>query len=247
MDAFNTEAGAEVYFTPGDFLVMVGATNGDLNQSVDDPGVEPSPAILGKLGYDKQINEDLRVRLTGSYYGSAEGQTNFLYFGDRAGSRYYLVMADNTANATADFRTGRVNPSMINEVNAIMINPFVKFKGLELFGTFETVSGKISGEAQTRSWTQLHAELLYRFGSKEQFYAGGKFNRVEGDQPNFNPNADPNQVDVNRYAFGAGWFMTPNVLLKAEYVNQDYNGYGNSSLLNEGNFNGAMLEATIGF
>lgn len=247
MDAFNTEAGAELYFTPGDFLVMVGATNGDLNQSVDDPGVEPTPAILGKIGYDKQINEDLRVRLTGSYYGSAEGQTNFLYFGDRAGSRYYLTMADQDANATDDFRTGRVNPSMINEVNAIMINPFVKFQGLEFFGTFETVSGKISGEAQTRTWTQLHAELLYRFGSREQFYAGGKFNSVEGGQPNFNPTVDPNQVDVSRYAFGAGWYMTPNVLLKAEYVNQDYNGYGNSSLLHEGNFNGAMLEATIGF
>lgn len=247
MDAFNTEAGAEVYFTPGDFLVMVGATNGDLNQSVADPGVKATPSILGKVGYDTQINKDLRVRLTGSYYGSAEGQTNYLYFGDRAGSRYYLVMSNLGANPTDDARTGRVNPSLINEVNAIMINPFVKFKGLEFFGTFETVSGKISGEAQTRTWTQLHGELLYRFGSREQFYAGGKYNTVSGELPNFNPTAQPTQVDISRLAVGAGWYMTPNVLVKAEYVNQDYKGYPTSSLLYEGNFNGAMLEATIAF
>lgn len=51
MDAFNTEAGAELYFTPGDFLIMAGITNGKLNQSVaTDTVTEYTPAFLAKLG-----------------------------------------------------------------------------------------------------------------------------------------------------------------------------------------------------
>lgn len=246
MDAFSTEAGAEVYVTPGDFLFMAGITNGNLNQSVVTDGNQ-TPAILGKAGWDSQINDDLRLRLTASLYTSGEGQTNFLYFGDRAGSRYYMVMEGQSADPTANFRSGRVNPSMINEVTAIMVNPFVKFKGLEFFGTYENTSGKISGEAQTRNWDQLHGELLYRFGGDEQFYGGVKYNTLSGELPNFNPNGAPDEVTIDRIAAGAGWYMTPNMLVKAEYVNQTYDGYPQASLNYQGEFDGFMLEAVISF
>ena len=44
--------------------------------------------------------------------------------------------------------------------------------------------------------------------------------------------------------------MTPNVLAKIEYVNQEYNNsdvWGPTNALKGGKFNGVMLEATIGF
>lgn len=246
MDAFSTEAGAEIYVSPGDFLFMAGVTNGNLNQSVVSSGNQ-TPAILGKAGWDSQINDDLRLRLTASLYTSGEGQTNFLYIGDRAGSRYYMVMEGQSADPTANFRSGRVSPSMFNEVTAIMVNPFVKFKGLEFFGTYENTSGKISGEAQTRNWNQLHGELLYRFGGDEQFYGGVKYNTLSGELPNFNPNGAPDDVTIDRLAAGAGWYMTPNMLVKAEYVNQTYEGYPQASLNYQGEFDGFMLEAVISF
>lgn len=252
MDAFNTEAGAEVYFTPGDFLLMLGATNGKLNQSAatnnNNTGV-----FLAKAGWDKQMNEDLRVRLTASYYGSAEGNTNYLYFGDRGGSRYYLVMEPDGSSPVSSYRSGRWNPSFINEVQAIMINPFVKFKGLEFFGAYETASGKISSEAvDSRSYTQIYAEAVYRFGENEKYYVGGRYNTVSGELPHFNPDptSSPTEISISRFALAAGWYMTPNVMLKAEYVNQDYNDFpatGGNSIFNEGNFNGAVLEAVISF
>ena len=41
--------------------------------------------------------------------------------------------------------------------------------------------------------------------------------------------------------------MTRNILLKAEYVVQNYNDFGATSILNEGKFDGAMVEAVISF
>ncbi len=250
LDAFNTEAGAELYFTPDDFLVMVGVTNGKLNQGVLNPG-NNTPAFLAKLGYDTQLNEDLRLRLTGSLYTTADGQTNFLYNGDRAGSRYYMVMEPQfftnragvvaTANPTDNFTSGRFNPSFVNEVTAIMVNPFVKWKGLEFLGTFETTSGKIAAEADTRTWTQLHGELIYRFGEKENTFLGAKYNTASGDIPG------GTSVTIDRIAFAGGWYMTKNMMLKAEYVIQTYDGFDPTSVLFDGEFNGAVVEAVISF
>lgn len=246
MDAFNTEAGAEIYVTPGDFLFMGGITNGKLNQSVAASG-ESTPAFLAKAGWDKQMNEDLRLRLTSSLYTSAEGNTNFLYFGDRAGSRFYLVMEPLGSNPTSDFRSGRFSPNFINQVTAIMVNPFVKYKGLEFFGTYEMTSGKIATEPQTRTWNQLHGELVYRFGDREQFYAGGKYNVASGGLTNFDPTADPTQVSIDRLEIAAGWYLTKNVMVKAEFITQNYNDFPGGELLSDGNFNGGMFEAVISF
>ena len=56
-----------------------------------------------------------------------------------------------------------------------------------------------------------------------------------------------NDVGASRWQVGGGWFMTPNVLMKAEYVNQKYNGYPVTNIRSGGEFDGVMLEGTIGF
>lgn len=233
MDAFTTEMGGEIYFTPGDFLIMAGVTNGNMNQNVIG-AVDQSPAILGKIGYDSQINEDFRFRLTGSAYIKPEGQRNTLYGGDRAGSRFYGVMDGGSFS-------GRFNPGLSNELTAIMVNPFVKFGGLEFLGTFETTSGKAATETDTRSWTQIAGDLLYRFGANENLYVGAKYNMVSGEM------MGGNEVSIDRLEAGAGWYMTKNVMLKAEYMMQNYNDFAESDIRHEANFNGVMLEAVISF
>lgn len=95
------------------------------------------------------------------------------------------------------------------------------------------------------NYTQLGAELLYRFGGREQFYFGGRYNSVSGKD-----NDTAAERKINRVNLGGGWFMTKNVLAKVEYVNQKYNKdavWGATSPLQGGKFNGLMLEATIGF
>ncbi|WP_396175176.1 hypothetical protein [Flavobacterium sp.] len=248
MDSFTTEVGAELYFQKKGFMAMLGATNGKLNQGVNNPGTT-SPSTLVKLGYDKQLNEDLRTRITGSVYHTAQSARTYLYAGDRAGSRYYFVMENTLATATSPFASGRIDPAMRNEMTAIMINPFVKYNGLEFFGVFETTSGKNNNEVDRRNYTQIGAELLYRFGKTEQFYFGGRYNTVSGETPSTGTTTlvKGDDIDVSRYNVAAGWFMTKNILAKLEYVNQKYDGYSATNILNGGAFNGFIFEATISF
>ena len=102
MDSWATEAFVEVTVQPKDFLVVLGVSNGNMDQSAEITyNNDASPRFYTKLGYDKQINEDLRLRLTGSFT-TAPGSSNggYLYGGDRAGSRYYLT--DNVNDGKVD-------------------------------------------------------------------------------------------------------------------------------------------------
>ncbi|GAA5225119.1 hypothetical protein GCM10025777_57500 [Membranihabitans marinus] len=240
MDGFTTEVGAEVYVNKDGFLGMVGLTNGKLNQGVDNPGVT-SPSFVAKLGYDNMIADELRFRLTGSIYSTSKVANSYLYSADRAGSRYYFVLESEDASSSGNFRSGRYDPKLSNEITAFIINPFVKYRGLEFFGTLEIANGKADAETDARSASQFAGELIYRFGRDENIFIGGRYNMVDSEE------ANGNDIQIARTQLSAGWFLTKNVLVKLEYVNQQYDGFPTASILNEGKFNGIMMEAAISF
>ncbi|MGJ8549216.1 hypothetical protein [Winogradskyella wichelsiae] len=243
MDSFTTEVGAEVYYNTGNgFFGMLGFTNGKLNQSVEESnGTTGGAALLAKLGYDKQLSDDLRVRLTGSLYNTGYAQNVYLYSADRAGSRYYDIMQDATSTSD-NFRAGRFDPSYGNQITAVMINPFVKYGGLEVFGTVELTSGRrLATETERRNTEQYAGEVIYRFGDKENIFVGGRYNTVSSEL------ASGDDVTINRFQLGAGWFLTRNILMKAEYVNQQYNDYAAGDILEDGQFDGVVVEAVISF
>ena len=242
MDAFTTEMAAEVYLRKNSVMLMLAMSNGKLNQSVTSPGTT-SPAFYFKAGYDKQINSDFRFRLTGSLYTLNNTSNTWLYGGDRAGSRYYYVMENTQASASGNFTSGRINPGFRNSLTAVQFNTLIKYKGLEFFGTFENASGQNDGQdADKRSWTQVAADIIYRFGGWDQFYVGGRINTVGGPLAGTTDN-----VSVGRLAGVLGWFMTPNIMAKLELIDQNYSDYENTNILHEGNFNGVMFEAVISF
>ena len=142
--------------------------------------------------------------------------------------------------ATA-FRSGRYDPKLANQITAVMFNPFIKYKGLEFFGTYERASGKATAETDTRVANQYAAELIYRFGNNENFFVGGRYNQVDSED------VSGDDIEISRYQFGAGWFLTRNILVKAEYVNQSYKGYSDGSIFDGGKFHGLMAEAVISF
>lgn len=247
MDPFSTEPFGELIIQKDWFIGLFGLTNGKLNQRVAvTPASDNKPSIYGKLGYDKQISNDLRLRLTGSIYtngGKTTGQ--WLYNGDRAGSRYYLVM--HTESGDGSNFDPRINPNL-RKVTAIQINPFVKYKGLEFFGVYEMVSGTTPaalsdpnlGDGQ---YDQLGLEILYRFGTNDNLYIGGRYNSVTGTS-----NKQAADTDSDRWNIGGGWFMTRNILAKIEFMNQNYTGDGWSGTRFEGgHINGIVIEAVIGF
>jgi hypothetical protein len=46
---------------------------------------------------------------------------------------------------------------------------------------------------------------------------------------------------------GGGWFITPSLLLKAELVDQQYDGFLSTDIRNGGRFKGFMIEAVTAF
>jgi hypothetical protein len=260
LDAFTTEVGAEVTYQSNGILAVAGF-GGALNPSVQNPDGR-APSWHGKLGYDSQITDLLRVRLTGSAYYTAKSNDGHLHSGDRAGSRYYSVVDGGDWS-------GRVRSTFGDQITAFMVNPFVQVGSLELFGTLETVSGSRSGDLDDGTLQQFAGEAVYRFLDGDLF-AGLRYNVMEGDlnlaadetnpfAPPFPP-ADWHEVTVKRWQVGAGWFMTKNILVKAEYVTQAYNDFPGTRKVQTSQgvvdrappqlgaeFDGLMIEGVVSF
>ena len=240
MDAFTTEIGAEAYARKGGFLAMAGVTGGEIRGQVQKPA-ERSASWLGKLGYDSQLNPATRVRLTGSVYHNPQAVNNTLYSGSRSGSRYYSVVENTQSTETAQAWSGDLQPGFKTEVTAWVVNPFVKYRGLELFGNVEQAKGRTTPETANRTWNQYAGDAVYRFAS-EKLYVGGRYNIAKGTLAGIT-----GDLEVERMQGSGGWFVTPNVLAKVEYVRQNYLGFPASDIRHGAKFDGFMIEGTVSF
>jgi hypothetical protein len=130
---------------------------------------------------------------------------------------------------------------MKNMVTAFVLNPFVKVGGAEFFGNVETITGAAANEVQRRTLRQLVGEGLYRFANNK-LYVGGRYNTVNGQLPGIS-----NDITVKRSQVGGGWFVTPNVLSKVEFVRQNYEAFPTSDIRSGGKFQGFMIEGVVAF
>jgi hypothetical protein len=231
MDNYTSNPGLEVMYRNKGVLALVGTNNGRMNYgSGNDIGEDL--VFHWKLGYDTNINEDLRVRASLSGYHVGEGHSgSTLWDGDRAGARYYKVM--QLASAESDnFRSGRWSPGGgQTEMNSYMANLFVQFHGLELFGIYENMKGVKGGNDQ--HFTQTALQAIYNVGD---FYFGTRLNKVSNNDGS----------EVTRTNIGGGWRMIEYVTMKLDYVNQEYDGQAHGAIAG-GKFNGVVLEAAISF
>lgn len=250
MDAFTTAPTIEIYFRNNGLIFMGAISGGSLKpaltgysaatQSYTAYDMKEELAFYWKAGFDKNLSEDFRLRITASGYHLAKQHFGSLYSGDRAGSRYYTIMNRVTNNANdvtpaVNHTSGRWGPGFTDKNNAFMFNLFTKFKGIELFGTYEMTKGNSAFGGAEFDFNQYAIEGLYRFGGDEQFFIGARYNQAAND-------AD---LKVDRMQAGAGWFMTKNTIVKLEYVDQNYTDfaiYGSNA-----GFNGIMFEAAISF
>lgn len=241
LDAFTTEVGAEVYVRPSNFILMAGMTGGEIKGNILNPE-NREPAYIAKLGVDKQLTRDLRVRLTGSGYLNNESPANTLYAGDRAGSHYFFVLENQQATSTGNASSGLVNPAFRYKVRAFQVNPFVKFGGLELFGVAEQTKGRGQAETVERKWNQYAGDVVYRFFADEKLFVGARYNTAKGELAGIT-----NKVSVDRWQLGAGWFITPSLLMKGEWVTQKYNDFPTTDIRSGGEFSGFMLQGVVAF
>lgn len=257
MDAFATEIGGEVYLQKNGLFGMVGLTNGMIKGNVDtvlkstvaDGSGKRAPSIYLKGGVDKTLGDNIRVRVSGSFYhnGNSNASGLTLYGGDRTGSNYQNVVekwkdATGAVQAsTAIAFSGRFNPGFTKKISAAMLNGFLKVGGVELFGTYESAKGYSKSETKDRKATQLAGEVVYRF-AKDRLFVGGRYNTVDARLAGYT-----SDVTVNRVAGAAGWFLTRNVLLKGELVKEQYKNFLATDYRNGAKFNGYVIEAVVGF
>jgi hypothetical protein len=257
MDAFTTEIGGEVLVRKSGFFGLVGITNGMVKGNIDsliatpqDDDIHKSPAVYLKAGFDKQLTQDVRLRISGSYYGNKSSGGNTLYAGDRTGSNYFMVLEKVGSKSADQFTSGRVSPGFSKRVDAVQVNGFAKAYGLELFGTYEIAKGRTKSEVNDRKATQYAVDAVYRIGAAENFFVAARYNVLEYRPMNVTgaaPIVYTDDVKVDRIAFGAGWFLTNNILLKGEYVKQQHKDYPAANILNGGEFKGYVIQAVVGF
>jgi len=281
MDEFATEIGGEVDVNVNGFLGSVSVTDGELNPNLAaidtaltsnkySNGVR-NPSFIGKLGFDKQLTENFRVRLTGSAYYTAGSGSNTLFGGDRTGSNYSAVMY-NLAPGTGTAFNGRFNPGLSDRLTTFMGNLFLKYNlmdglSVESFTTLEAAKGGKASEATDRKANQFASDLIFRFGKADNFFLGARWNTVSADVPNASAKSVASlnaangtaytigqdavpayKQDISRLAISGGWFMTKNIMAKVEYVNQKYTGVPNVNyILNGAEFHGLSAEAVIAF
>jgi hypothetical protein len=241
LDAFTTEIGAEVYARSEGLIAMLGATGGEVHGQVTTPQAR-SASVLGKFGFDEKLDNDLRFRLTGSFYANNKSASNTLYTGDRGGSPFYDVLENTASTETANAWSGEIHPGFSNKVNAEVLNPFIKIGGAEFFGNFETATGGSFAELHMRTLHQNVYEALYRFAN-ERVYLGGRYNTLTGEMIT----GIYTDQKVNRYEIGGGWFVTPNILGKLEWVNQKYLNFPTNDIRYGGQFKGFMVTGAVGF
>ena len=240
IDAFTTEIGAEAYLKSDGIMMMAGITGGEVHGQVTAPG-KRGPTYLAKVGIDEQLSTDLRVRLTGSMYKTDRSVNNTLTSGDRAGSRYYDVLENTASTETANAWSGAIQSGMRNMVTAFVFNPFLKYRGAEFFGNVETITGAAPTELYRRTLRQNVGEALYRFAD-DKLYVGARRNVVKGELAGI-----ANDIEVTRNQLGAGWFVTPNVLSKIEFVRQNYGDFPSTDIRSAGKFQGFMVEGVVAF
>ncbi|MEI6347973.1 MAG: hypothetical protein WCP69_08515 [Bacteroidota bacterium] len=286
MEGYTTSPAMEFLFRKSGFIGLLGVSNGSLNTTLGQyQPANTTPrtykpinqldelAVYGKLGYDKEFNDDFRLRGTVSYYYCAQNHTGSLYAGDRTGSRYYLVMnkatyASGDYTITANPFGQDWNPGGTDKDNSMMINLFGKYKGFELFGTYEQATTTSPSDTKPSlaipkakseiKFSQIAVEGLFHFGKEKQFFVGGRYNTVSDNSGGTDTylNGSGGNVDlaknksVNRIQGILGWYLTKNMVAKVEYVKQDYNNFLRYDVLKTkkaAGFDGIMFEAAISF
>lgn len=265
MDAFTTAPAFELMFRNNGLFAMGAISTGSLRPDLVQYKASDSTytaynaidelAFYGKVGYDKTFSNELRFRLSLSGYFAPNHHFGTLYNGDRAGSRYYLIMNQKKFAATdvdikSNHLSGNWGPGVTDKDNSVMTNLFLNYKGLEFFGTFENAS-TINPSGVKYNFNQLAVEALYRFGGEKQFFGGARYNVVNGNiKKTVSGVESETDQSVDRVQIGAGWFILPSTVVKLEYVKQNYTNfteYGIGGQGGHGEFSGVMVEAAISF
>ena len=254
VDPRATEVGMEVYTDEGVFPVnaMVGFGSGT---DTGDFRKGHQLSVRGKLwGYPF----DPRLRTSASVYAvdhsgntTTQSRTN-LFRANRSGGSYGGVFDDGTSPGDITLGAGK-------QIFATQFDVTWEGKPMEWYGHMgwfqdTDMNGSVSG-TPTESWFYYTAEGLYRF--TDRLYAALRYSGAAARHQVSSANS---QIDIDsdglahRFQIGGGYWLTKNILVKAEYVYQIFRSFGSDGSQVAGvdawadpEFKGVITEVSFSF
>lgn len=177
---------------------------------------------------------------------SGGGSQMQMFTGNRSGERYAGVLGGGQA-------PGNVFPQAGEKFSAAQFDITWKNESpLELYGHYgRTQDLDINGSAPgapEEKWTYYAGDVVYRI--TPSVYAAARYSNASVDT--LAGMASNGKVD--RIQVGGGLWLSKNLLLKVEYVNQKYSGFAEGQIVNNGiqawrnpSFNGVISEVSFSF
>lgn len=240
--------GMQVSSKPGRFGWLVGGSNGT---TTEDWNAGRGFAYNAKL-YAYPI-EGLRASV--SYIGTdqsdnpnknAGGSQMQMFTGNRSGERYAGVLGGGQA-------PGNVFPQAGEKFSAAQFDvTFDNGSPVKLYGHYGRtqdldINGSAAGTPEEK-WSYYAGHAVYNFtptlyGAVR--YSGAQANKLAGND---------SDGTVQRIQVGGGFWLTKNLLLKVEYVQQNYNGFREGQIVNNNiqawknpEFSGVISEVSFSF
>jgi hypothetical protein len=241
--------GMQASSKPGSkFGWLVGVSNGT---TTEDWSVGRGIAYNGKLIF--MPLEGLRTSV--SYIGTDQsdnptkaggGSQMQMFTGNRSGERYAGVLGGGQA-------PGNVFPQAGEKFSATQFdvtwetNLPVKFYGHYGITQDQDINGSAAG-APEETWNYYAADVKYEI--TPALYAAARYSAATTSM--LNGTASNGQVD--RIQIGGGFWLTKNLLMKMEYVQQKYSGFAAGEIVNNGiqawrdpEFSGVVSEVSFSF
>lgn len=242
-------------------FAMIGITNGQANPA-DVAKTEYNAAagtassnryaMYGKFGFDEQINDDLRLRITESIF-FVEGINRLdLYSSDKAGDVSRNIFGSTaTASQSVGWNiiSGYVKTpgnTYVSKTAADLLasktNLFLKYKDTEFYALYEKADGK---DVYDKDMKMKHYafDVVQRF-SNDKFWVAARYeNAIQEYDDAFNDFGD---AELTQWQLGAGWYLSKNAVAKLEYIDQKRENF---AIYKDGkaSFDGFMVSASLSF
>ena len=221
-------------------FALAGITNGQANpDDVKKKDGSDAYSYYAKLGYDKQYNDDLRIRLTESIFTVTGTSKTSLYSGDKAGNVAREVF-NTSASAGNDFGAGWKAISGYEDLTVSMTNFFAKYKNTEFFALLEIADGSDTNSLDMEM-THYSVDVVQRFGKDDKFYAAARYEKATTTLE-----SDASDDELTQTQVTLGWFLSKNAMAKVEYIKQDRENF-EEYVGGKGKFNGLMVSAALSY
>lgn len=202
--------------------------------------VYPIQSLRTSISYIRANNSENATKAAG-------GSAIQMFSGNRSGERYAGILGGGQA-------PGGVFPQAGENFMAAQFDVTYEDKNvpLQFYGNFGRTTDKdINGPAAgtpEETWNYYAAQATYNI--TPALYAAARYSGATTSMLN----GTPSDGKVNRIQIGGGLWLTKNVLVKVEYVDQKYRGFATGQMVNNGvqawrnpEFSGVISEVSFAF